>query len=45
MGVLTAIVEKHPIPVFAMKDMEESCATNQFASEFEKSKVSSIPIH
>jgi hypothetical protein len=24
-------VEKHPIPVFAMKDMEESYATNQFA--------------
>ena len=43
MGVLTGIVEKHPIPVFAMKDTEESYATNQFASEFETSNVSSIP--
>ena len=45
MGVLTGIVEKHPIPVFAMKDTEESYATNQFASEFEKSYVSSVPIN
>ena len=37
MGVLTGIAEKHPIPVFAMKDTEECYATNQFASKFEKS--------
>ena len=45
MGVLTGIAEKHPIPVFAIKDTEESYATNQFASEFEKSNVSSVPIN
>lgn len=32
MGVLTGIAEKHPIPVFAIKDTEESYATNQFAT-------------
>ena len=32
MGVLTGIAEKHRIPVFAMKDTEESYATNQFAT-------------
>ena len=42
MGVLTGIAEKHRIPVFAMKDTEESYATNQFASKFEKSNFSSI---
>ena len=36
MGVLTGIVENHPIPVFAMKDTEESYAMNQFASKFKK---------
>ena len=45
MGVLTGIAEKHPIPVFAMKDTEECYATNQFASKFENSNFSSIPIH
>jgi len=32
MGALTGIVKKHQIPVFAMKDTEESYAMNQFAN-------------
>lgn len=31
MGVLTVVVEKRQIPVFAMKDTEEFYAMNQFA--------------
>jgi hypothetical protein len=45
MGVLTVVVEKRQIPVFAMKDTEEFYAMNQFASKFKKSNVSFVSIH